>query len=71
MLFIANNNMGTGQSGGDTIFLNFAKYWPNVSIFGSQETSNLLKRYHLNNKFIKTDNATTTNFSIPKPNVQF
>jgi len=62
MLFIANNNMGTGQSGGDTIFLNFAKYWPNVTILGSQETNNLLKRYYLNNKFIKTDNATTTNF---------
>jgi len=62
ILFIANNNMGTSQSGGDTIFLNFAKYWPNVTVFGSQETSNLLKRYHLNNKFIKADNASTTNF---------
>ncbi len=57
MLFIANNNMGEGQSGGDTIFLNFAKYWPNVSIFGSQETKNLMKRYRLKNSFFKSANA--------------
>jgi glycosyltransferase involved in cell wall biosynthesis len=66
MLFIANNNMGTGQSGGDTIFLNFIKYWQkkiDITVFGSEESKELLKRYSLEKiKFIKTDNATTTNF---------
>jgi len=27
LLIIANNNIGTGQSGGDTIFLEFIKNW--------------------------------------------
>ncbi len=57
ILFIANNNIGRGQSGGDTIFLNFAKYWPGVTIIGSAETRNLMRRYHLRNQFIQTDKA--------------
>lgn len=58
LLIIANNNIGTGQSGGDTIFLEFIKNWQSkleITVFGSIETGNLLKRYHLSPSFIKTD----------------
>jgi glycosyltransferase involved in cell wall biosynthesis len=62
LLIIANNNIGQGQSGGDTIFLNFIKYWQkdlNITVLGSQETKDLLKRYQLQKiKFIKTDDET-------------
>jgi len=59
LLIIANNNFGTSQSGGDTIFLEFIKNWQSkldITVFGSQETQNLLKRYKLTPSFIKTDN---------------
>jgi glycosyltransferase involved in cell wall biosynthesis len=58
LLIIANNNIGTGQSGGDTIFLEFIKNWQkklSITVFGSEETSQLLKRYKLSPKFIQTD----------------
>lgn len=58
LLIIANNNIGAGQSGGDTIFLEFIKNWQNkikICVFGSEETKQLLKRYQLKTKFIKTD----------------
>jgi len=58
LLIIANNNIGNGQSGGDTIFLEFIKHWQsklNITVFGSQETKELLKRYRLSPKFIQTD----------------
>ncbi len=62
LLIIANNNTGNGQSGGDTIFLNFIKYWQKdfkITVLGSQETKDLLKRYQLQKiKFIKTDDET-------------
>jgi len=64
ILFIANNNIGSGQSGGDTIFLNFAKYWPNITLFGGEETKNLLKRFKLKNKFIKTDSLSHYNLFV-------
>lgn len=60
ILIIANNNIGSGQSGGDTIFLNIIKNWQTHSQFtvlGAQETKNLLNRYKLKSvNFIKTDN---------------
>lgn len=59
LLIIANNNFGTSQSGGDTIFLEFIKNWQSklyITVFGSQETQNLLNRYKLTPSFIKTDN---------------
>lgn len=60
IIFIANNNIGTGLSGGDTIFLQFLKHWSNkinITVFGSQEAKKLIQRYQINNiKFIKTDN---------------
>lgn len=58
LLIIANNNIGTSQSGGDTIFLEFIKNWQNkldITVFGSEETKNLLKRYQLSPSFIQTD----------------
>jgi hypothetical protein len=58
LLVIANNNIGSGQSGGDTIFLEFIKNWQkhlDITVFGSQEALNLLHRYHLTTKFILTD----------------
>ncbi|KKQ31644.1 MAG: Glycosyltransferase [Candidatus Shapirobacteria bacterium GW2011_GWE1_38_10] len=58
LLIIANNNIGTGQSGGDTIFLEFIKNWQkklDITVFGAQETKELLNRYHLSPKFIQTD----------------
>ena len=64
ILFIANNNIGSGQSGGDTIFLNFAKYWPNITLFGGEETKNLLNRFKLKNKFIKIDSLSHYNLFI-------
>jgi len=64
LLIIANNNIGTGQSGGDTIFLEFIKHWQNnlqITVFGSEETQSLLKRYHLTPTFIKTDKSNPHN----------
>lgn len=58
LLIIANNNIGIGQSGGDTIFLEFIKNWQkhvDITVFGSPETKGLLKRYSISPKFIKTD----------------
>lgn len=59
ILFIANNNVGSGLSGGDRIFLNFLKYWQDkadITIFASQETLLLLKRYQIKKiKIIITD----------------
>lgn len=61
LLIIANNNIGPGQSGGDTIFLEFIKNWQkylDITVFGSGETKNLLKRYSLQHvKFIQSDTA--------------
>lgn len=63
LLIIANNNIGTGQSGGDTIFLEFIKNWQSkikITVFGSSETEYLLKRYQLSPSFIKTDRHLST-----------
>lgn len=57
-IFISNNNIGTGQSGGDTIFLNLAKFWQpknSITIFGSSETKRLVDQYCPGVSFIKTD----------------
>ena len=59
LLIIANYNIGTSQSGGDTIFLELIKYWQSkfeITVLGAQESKNLLIRYQLNNiNFVKTD----------------
>jgi len=71
LLIIANNNIGTSQSGGDTIFLEFIKNWQNkldITVFGSEETKHLLKRYQLSPPFIQTDktniNSAPTVFNL-------
>ncbi len=58
LLIIANNNIGTSQSGGDTIFLEFIKNWQkqlDITVIGSGESKRLLKRYRLKPKFIQSD----------------
>jgi len=58
LLIIANNNIGTGQSGGDTIFLELIKNWQkiiDITVVGSGESKRLLKRYQLKPKFIQSD----------------
>lgn len=69
LLIIANNNIGTGQSGGDTIYLEFIRNWQkklDITVFGSQECKYLLNRYSLNNiKFIESD---TVNL-LSEPNI--
>ena len=58
LLIIANNNIGTSQSGGDTIFLEFIKNWQKkleITVIGSGESKRLLNRYHLKPKFIESD----------------
>lgn len=65
LLIIANNNIGTSQSGGDTIFLEFIKHWQdklNITLLGSEETKNLLKRYQLNPNFIQSDSSNPNSF---------
>ena len=58
LLIIANNNIGTSQSGGDTIFLEFIKNWQkklDITVIGSGESKRLLKRYQIKPKFIQSD----------------
>lgn len=72
IIFIANNNIGTGLSGGDSIFIQFIKNWQNklnITIFGSQESQNLIEKNKIHNlNFIKTDhknnNPSLTFFNI-------
>lgn len=62
LLIIANNNIGTGQSGGDTIFLELIKNWQkklDITVVGSRESKRLLKRYELKPKFIQSDSTNT------------
>jgi len=71
LLIVANNNLGSGQSGGDTIFINFVKYWYpklNISILGSAETNKLLRtnlKLNIKYNFILTDSVSPfTNLSV-------
>ncbi|OQA74247.1 MAG: putative poly(glycerol-phosphate) alpha-glucosyltransferase [Candidatus Dependentiae bacterium ADurb.Bin246] len=61
IIFIANNNIGAGLSGGDTIFLQFLKQWSTdntITVFGSQEAKNLINKNQIKKvTFIKTDNT--------------
>ena len=64
LIIIANNNIGNGQSGGDTIFLEFIKHWQNklnITVFGSEETKHLLERYQLSPIFIQSDKSNQNN----------
>lgn len=58
LLIISNNNLGPVQSGGDTIYLNFIKYWSthlDITLWGSAEARHLLKLNQIKTKFIQTD----------------
>ncbi|MBU4210212.1 glycosyltransferase family 4 protein [Patescibacteria group bacterium] len=63
LLIIANNNLGNGLSGGDTILINFIKHWQKklkITVLASQETINIFNRHQLSNiKIIKTDTKNT------------
>lgn len=59
IIFIANNNLGNGLSGGDRIFLEFLRHWQynnQITVFACQETVNLIKEYKINK--IKLVNTT-------------
>lgn len=59
IIFVANNNLGFGLSGGDRIFLEFLKNWQNkseITLFACKETINLIKNYNIKNiKIVPTD----------------
>lgn len=60
LVIISNNNLGPVQSGGDTIYLAFIRHWAkkiDITLWGSQESLNLLKNNNLKTKFIKTDST--------------
>lgn len=62
ILFIANNNIGTGFSGGDRIFTRFLNYWKErepVVLMGSEEAIQITKREGVQEgvEFIQTDSA--------------
>jgi glycosyltransferase involved in cell wall biosynthesis len=57
-LFIANNNIGYGLSGGDTIFIQLLKNWQvknNITLLACQEAINILPNSINKIKIIKTD----------------
>lgn len=72
ILFLANNNIGAGLSGGDRIFLELARYWSiksKVTILGSEETNNLINNYHVKVNFLlssKTDNSSVVIHQIKR-----
>ena len=52
IVFFANNNIGSGLSGGDRIFIEFLKNWQSkskITLFACQETINLCKKYQVKN----------------------
>lgn len=62
LIIISNNNLGPVQSGGDTIYLAFIKYWTkklNIILWGSQESLNLLRKNKLKTNFIQSDSINT------------
>ena len=65
MIFVANNNVGTGFSGGDRIFVEFLKNWnkkAKLILLGSEEAIKISKERGVDVKFIQTDKV---NKSMP------
>ena len=65
IVFIANNNVGTGFSGGDRIFIEFLKNWKDKAdliLFGSEEAVEMTRKRGVDVKFIQTDKV---NKSMP------
>jgi glycosyltransferase involved in cell wall biosynthesis len=53
IFIIAVNNIGVGLSGGDSIWINLAKHWDNVTILGSKSTlKTLAKQDDFNLRFL-------------------
>lgn len=73
IIFIANNNLGQGLSGGDRIFLEFLKHWQHksqVTVFACQETINLINNYNIKNiKIIPTTNTINNSNYFLLPNL--
>lgn len=65
IIFIGNNNVGDGFSGGDRIFVEFIKNWNKkvkVILFGSEEAIKISKDRGAEAEFIETDKR---NYSMP------
>ena len=65
IVFIANNNVGTGFSGGDKIFIEFLRNWKDkveLVLFGSGEAVEMTRKRGVGVKFIQTDKV---NKSMP------
>lgn len=69
ILFIANNNIGFGLSGGDTIFINFLKYWKKhsqLTFLACQEAIDITPSPILQNiKVILTDKINKNSDNSP------
>ena len=60
VLFIANNNIGFGLSGGDTIFLKLLSHWKkqcSLTLLACQEAINILPKNSVSAKIIITDSV--------------
>lgn len=59
IIFIANNNIGNGLSGGDRIFVELIRHWKKISriiLFGSEETMQILHTAQIEGiELIQTD----------------
>jgi glycosyltransferase involved in cell wall biosynthesis len=70
IIFIANNNIGSGFSGGDRIFIEFLKNWKDKSelvLFGSEEAIRISKERNIAKVTIiqtDTENESTNQFSL-------
>jgi len=63
IIFIANNNVGDGFSGGDRIFVEFIKNWNKkvkIIVFGSEEAIKISKDRGAEAEFIETDKRNTS-----------
>lgn len=62
LLVVSHTNLGNSLSGGDQIFLNLIKYWSahfKITLLASPSAINLLNRYAIKTKIIKTTNLPT------------
>ncbi len=71
LLVVANNNIGTGLSGGDRIAVNLIKHWSkklDINLLGSADAKILFKRFNVLPKiFYQTDKVTSKQiFSFPE-----
>lgn len=67
IIFIANNNLGDGLSGGDRIFLEFLRNWQNkaqITVIACQEAINLINLHHIKNVTLicTTNKLETSNY---------